>query len=264
MIKNVTLGQYFPGESIIHKLDPRIKLIAVLALIVLMFCIKTYWGFLAVAVLLAVSVVLSKVSFIFVLKGIKPLWFILVFMFILNIFFLEGETVLFEWKFIRITLEALDRSVILTIRLLLLVSSTTIMTLTTSPMEITDALERLLKPLKVIKFPVHEMALMMSIALRFIPTLVEETDRIIKAQTARGAEFDSGNLLKKAKGLVPLLVPLFVSAFKRADELALAMEARCYHGGEGRTKMKVLHLKASDFVTLGIIAVLIAFVAVGF
>ena len=221
MIKNVTLGQYFPMDSPIHKLDPRIKLILTIALIVIVFCAQTVWGYSAIAVLLIVTVAMSHLPLSLLWRGIKPLWFILIFAFVLNLFFLKGEKLLVDWWIFRIYEEGLIKAVNIAVRLILLLSATTVMTLTTSPIEITDALERLFSPLKAVHFPVHEMALMMSIALRFIPTLMEETDRIMKAQTARGASFDTGGLIARAKGMVPILVPLFVSAFKRADELAM-------------------------------------------
>lgn len=264
MIKNITLGQYFPGDSAVHKLDPRVKLLITLGLIIVIFFIQTVYGYLALVALLMSAVIISGVSFKYVLKGIRPLWLILVIMFVLNVFFISGETVLWEWGVLRITLEGLIKAIVMAVRLILLVMATTILTLTTSPMEITDGLERLLSPLKVIRFPAHEMALMMSIALRFIPTLVEETDRIMKAQTARGASFDSGGLIARAKGLVPILVPLFVGAFKRADELALAMEARCYNGGKNRTRMKVLKIEGRDYVAIGAAVALVVFIAFGF
>jgi len=247
MIKNITLGQYFPGNSLIHRLDPRMKLVMTILLIVVIFFCDSPLSYAAVVALLTAAIILSRVSVKFVLKGIRPLWFILIFTFLLNIFFNRNGSELFSWWIIRITDEGLRTGVNLALRLILLLTTTTVMTLTTSPMEITAALERLLSPLKAIRFPVHEMALMMSIALRFIPTLMDETDRIMKAQTARGASFESGRLLQRARSMVPLLVPLFVSAFKRADELALAMEARCYHGGSGRTRMKVMHLALRDW-----------------
>ena len=264
MIKNITLGQYFPGDSVMHRMDPRMKFLLTLALIVLIFCVQTVYGYAAVVAVLLLAILLSRISVNYVLKGIKPLWFILVFTFILNIFFITEGEVLLEWWIFRITEGGLIKAVNIAVRLVLLVSITTVLTLTTSPMEITDALERLLKPLTVLHFPAHVMALMMSIALRFIPTLVDETDRIMKAQTARGASFDSGGLIKRAKGMVPILVPLFVSAFKRADELALAMESRCYHGGKNRTRMKVMHMSFRDFVALGIVAGVTVFICFGF
>lgn len=252
-MKNVTLGQYFPGVSAIHKLDPRIKILTTLLLIVVVFLIDTYIGFAALAALLFIIIGISKINAGTVVRSVRPLMFIIVFTFILNMFFYNGDTVLWEFYALKITAEGIEKAIFIAIRLILLIMSTSIMTFTTSPMQLTDGLEALCGPLKKVKFPVHEMAMMMSIALRFIPTLSEETEKIMKAQTARGAEFDSGNILKKAKNMVPLLVPLFVSAFKRADELALAMESRCYHGGEGRTKMKVLVMDKNDYTAFALI-----------
>lgn len=263
-MKNVALGQYFPGSSLMHRMDPRVKLLLTIAIIVLIFFVHTYWGYLAVLGMLLLAVACSRISVKFVLKGIKPMWFVILLTFIMNIFFLTGEKILWQWGAIKIYQEGLEKAIELAIRLILLVMCSTILTLTTSPKEITDALESLLRPLKIVHFPVHEMALMMSIALRFIPTLMEETDRIMKAQTARGASFDSGGLMEKAKGMIPILVPLFVSAFKRADELALAMEARCYHGGDNRTRMKVFHVQLRDYLALLLFAGLCVFIGFGF
>ena len=263
-MKNVALGQYFPGSSLMHRLDPRVKLLLTIAIIVLIFFVHTYWGYLAVLAKLMLAVACSRISVKFVLKGIKPMWFVILLTFVMNIFFLTGEKVLWQWGAVKIYQEGIEKAIELAIRLILLVMCSTILTLTTSPKEITDALESLLRPLKAVHFPVHEMALMMSIALRFIPTLMEETDRIMKAQTARGASFDSGGLMEKAKGMIPILVPLFVSAFKRADELALAMEARCYHGGDNRTRMKVFHVQLRDYLALLLFAGLCVFIGFGF
>ncbi len=263
-MKNVALGQYFPGSSLMHRLDPRVKLLLTIAIIVLIFFVHTYWGYLAVLAMLMLAVACSRISVKFVLKGIKPMWFVILLTFVMNIFFLTGEKVLWQWGAVKIYQEGIEKAIELAIRLILLVMCSTILTLTTSPKEITDALESLLRPLKAVHFPVHEMALMMSIALRFIPTLMEETDRIMKAQTARGASFDSGGLMEKAKGMIPILVPLFVSAFKRADELALAMEARCYHGGDNRTRMKVFHVQLRDYLALLLFAGLCVFIGFGF
>ena len=263
-MKNVALGQYFPGSSLMHRLDPRVKLLLTIAIIVLIFFVHTYWGYLAILGMLLLAVACSRISIKFVLKGIKPMWFVILLTFVMNIFFLTGEKILWQWGAIKIYQEGILKAIELAIRLILLVMCSTILTLTTSPKEITDALESLLRPLKVVRFPVHEMALMMSIALRFIPTLMEETDRIMKAQTARGASFDSGGLMEKAKGMIPILVPLFVSAFKRADELALAMEARCYHGGDNRTRMKVFHVQLRDYLALLLFAGLCVFIGLGF
>lgn len=264
MIKNITLGQYFPGDSIVHRLDARMKLILVIAIIVLIFMADTVIGNLAVFGLLVFTIILSRVNIRFVLRGLKPLWFIIVFTFVLNTFFYSDGTELFSWWIFKISEEGLSNAIRLAVRLIFLITATTMLTLTTSPIALTDGLERLMKPLKLIRFPVHELAMMMTIAMRFIPTLLEETDKIMKAQTARGAEFDSGNVLKRAKGMVPLLVPLFVSAFRRADELAFAMESRCYNGGAGRTRMKILRLHYRDFVAAAVITGLIVFMAFGY
>ncbi len=264
MIKNITLGQFFPGNSIIHRLDARIKLVLTVAVIVLVFLVHTVIGYAVVFGFFTLTVLLSSLSIKYVLRGLKPLWFILVFTFVLNTFFYSGGTELFSWWILRVTQEGLTSAVRLAVRLIYLITATTLLTLTTSPIALTDGLESLLKPLKAIRFPVHELAMMMTIAMRFIPTLIEETDKIMKAQTARGAEFDSGNVLKRAAGMVPLLVPLFVSAFRRADELAFAMESRCYNGGKGRTRMKIMRLHYRDFVAAAFVSGLIVFAAFGF
>jgi energy-coupling factor transport system permease protein len=264
MIKNITLGQYFPGNSIIHRLDARMKLVLVIAIIVLIFLADTVIGNVVVLAFLTTIIILSRISAKFVLRGLKPLWFIILLTFVLNTFFYSGGTEIFSWWIFRVTQEGLISAVRLAVRLIFLITATTMLTLTTSLISLTDGLESLMKPLKAVKFPVHELAMMMTIAMRFIPTLIEETDKIMKAQTARGAEFDSGNVFKRATGMVPLLVPLFVSAFRRADELAFAMESRCYHGGEGRTRMKVMHLAVRDWISAGIIAGLIVFITFGF
>ncbi len=264
MSGNITLGQYFPGDSVIHRLDARMKLIMVIAVIVLIFMADTLIGNLVVVAFLIIVILMSRVNIKFVLRGLKPLWFIILFTFVLNTFFYSGGTEIASWWIFHITQEGLINAIRLATRLILLITATTMLTLTTSPIALTDGLERLMAPLKVIRFPVHELAMMMTIAMRFIPTLLEETDKIMKAQTARGAEFDSGNVLKRATGMVPLLVPLFVSAFRRADELAFAMESRCYHGGEGRTRMKVMHLHYRDFLAAAIVAGIIVFLAFGY
>ncbi|MDD5017457.1 MAG: energy-coupling factor transporter transmembrane protein EcfT [Eubacteriales bacterium] len=264
MIKNVTLGQYFPGDSIIHRLDPRMKLLLVIAVIVLIFMADTLVGNLVVLAFLFLTILLSRVNAILVLRGLKPLWFVITLMFVLNTFFYSGGTELFSFWVLRVTEEGLHNAIRLAVRLIYLITATTMLTLTTSPIALTDGLERLMAPLKVVRFPVHELAMMMTIAMRFIPTLLEETDKIMKAQTARGAEFDSGNVIRRATGMVPLLVPLFVSAFRRADELAFAMESRCYHGGEGRTRMKILHMRYPDIISAAVVAGLIVFAAMGY
>ena len=261
MIKNITLGQYFPGDSIIHRLDPRIKLILVIAVIVLVFLADTLIDYLIVFAFLCFTVLLSRINAKYVLKGLKPLWFILLLTFVLNTFFYSGGTELFTIWILHVSQEGLINAVRLAARLVFLITATTMLTLTTSPIALTDGLERLMAPLKAIRFPVHELAMMMTIAMRFIPTLLEETDKIMKAQTARGAEFDSGNVIKRATGMVPLLVPLFVSAFRRADELAYAMESRCYHGGEGRTRMKIMHMRYPDIISMVVVAGLIVIIS---
>ena len=246
MLNNVTLGQYYPVDSVVHRLDPRIKIILTLCLIVAVFLVHTIWGYALILGFIYLASRLARVPFFMLMRGLKPLRIILILTFLLNLFFTEGETVLLAFLQIRITLEALRQAVFYSLRLIFLVLGTSLLTLTTSPAALSDALELLLSPLKVIHFPAHELAMMMTIALRFIPTLLDETDKIMKAQMARGADFESGNLISRAKAMVPLLVPLFVSAFRRAGDLALAMESRCYHGGEGRTRFRVLKLTRND------------------
>ena len=249
-MKGITIGQYYACDSLIHRLDPRVKIVLALAMIVIVFFVTNYWGYaLLYGFTLAIAFA-SRVPFKVVLRTLKPLIYILIFTFLLNILFYTGPTVLWEFWIIKITAEGLSQAVFMALRLMLLVVATSLLTLTTSPIELTDGIERLLRPLTVIKFPAHEVAMMMTIALRFIPTLSEEADKIMKAQASRGADFESGNLVRRAKNLLPLLVPLFVSAFRRADELALAMEARGYRGGTGRTRMRVLHLEAKDYISL--------------
>jgi len=263
MIENITLGQFFPGDSFIHRLDPRTKIIAVFVFVVLIFIVKSWIGYLLMYGLLVLSIIISKISFRQMLRGLKPLLFIMIFTFILNIFFSTQGSVIFEFYFIKITDVGLLLALKLVLRLVFLITTTTLMTYTTSPIQLTDAIESLFKPLNKIKFPVHEIAMMMTIAIRFIPTLIEETDKIMKAQTARGAEFDGKNIFKKALDMVPLLVPLFVSAFRRADELAFAMEARCYNGGHGRTKLKKLAMRKIDILVFVFLAALIAVTFLG-
>ncbi len=248
MQANITLGQFLPGNSPVHRLDPRTKIILMVLYIAIVFVVKHLAVFVLPALLLVVMFAVSKVPAGYFFSSLKPLRFLLVFMFVLNLFFTPGETILWQWRFITITKEAVNQAVLITIRLVLLVAGTSMLTLTTSPIALTDGLERLLTPLKALRFPAHELAMMMTIALRFIPTLMEETQRIQKAQMARGADFESGNLFARAKSMIPILVPLFVSAFRRADELAMAMESRCYHGGEGRTRMRELHFQSIDLV----------------
>lgn len=246
MLKNITLGQFFPGESPVHRMDPRMKLIFVFTFVIAIFFVKTFICYGFIALFLLSVMLISRISIKFVFKGIRPILFIVIFTFILNAFVTPGETILIDWWIITITKEGLQTAFYFAIRLILLVIGSQVLSLTTSPLALTDAIERLFNPLKKIGIPVHELAMMMTIALRFIPTLLNETDRIMKAQMSRGADFESGNLINRAKNLVPLMVPLFICAFRRADELALAMEARCYRGGHGRTRMKVLKLTSMD------------------
>lgn len=249
MLKDITLGQYFPGTTLAHRLDPRTKLLAVVCYIVAIFSCHSVWGYGAAALTLILSARIAKVSAKALLRGLRPVLFIVVFTAVLNLFYTPGE-VLWTWWKLKITREGAVTAVAMVARITLLITGTFLLTYTTSPIRLTDGLESLLKPLKKLRVPVHELAMMMSIALRFIPTLIEETDKIMSAQRARGADFESGGLVQRAKALIPLLVPLFVSAFRRADELATAMECRCYHGGEGRTKLHVLRFAARDYLAL--------------
>ncbi len=262
MLKDITLGQYFPGNSVVHRLDPRTKILLVIIYIVALFMAK---GFVTYGLLLAfliVSVKLSKVGAKAILRGMKPVLFILIFTGVLNLFYNTTGTILLQLGFLTISTGGIRTAFFMVVRIMMLISGTFLMTYTTSPILLTDGIENLLGPLKKLLVPVHELAMMMSIALRFIPTLIEETDKIMSAQKARGADFDSGNLLDKAKALVPLLVPLFVSAFRRADELATAMECRCYHGGEGRTRLRRLEYKKNDYLALALGAVILIAVIV--
>ena len=249
MLKDITLGQYFPGSTVVHRLDPRTKLLMVVLYIVALFLAKWWVSYGLMLAFLVTAVVLSRIRPKALFRGLKPLLIIIIFTALINLFYSDGQVLVQFWIF-RITREGILQAVFLVLRIMMLVMGTFLLTYTTSPIALTDGLESLLGPLKKIRFPVHELAMMMSIALRFIPTLIEETDKIISAQKARGADFETGNLFRRAKALVPILVPLFVSAFRRADELATAMECRCYHGGEGRTKMKQLHYRLHDVVTL--------------
>ena len=264
MLKDITLGQFFPGDTPIHKLDPRTKLLCVILYIVALFNAKgplTYGIMIAV---LAVCILVSRVEWRALTRGLKPVYFIVAFTAIMNMFFTSGTPVADVWLLRHITWEGIISAVQMVLRIVMLIMGTFLMTYTTSPIALTDGLEHLLSPLKKLRFPVHELAMMMSIALRFIPTLIEETDKIMSAQKARGADFESGNLIQKAKALVPVLVPLFVSSFRRADELAVAMECRCYHGGEGRTALHVLHFRPADlWVLAGFAALTAGVIALG-
>lgn len=257
MLKNITLGQYHPGDSCVHRLDPRTKLLLTILYIVSVFFIKSAPGYVLPLAYLLIVTRLAHISVRYLLKGVKPLAMILVLTFLLNLFFSQGETVWLQLGPLRLTREGFETALYFSLRLVFLVMGTSVLTLTTSPVALTDAIERLLSPLRVIRFPAHELAMMMSIALRFIPTLLEETDKIMKAQMARGADFESGNIFRRAKAMVPLLVPLFVSAFQRAFDLANAMEARCYRGGQHRTRMKVLRYSKLDAYAALSMAVLI-------
>ena len=256
MLKDITIGQFYPAESLLHRMDPRTKLALTLLLIVVVFFAQSAIAYILLYVFLFLLIALAHIPFKFMLRALKPLLFIVIFTFLLNLLLTAGETLLREWWILRITQEGLTQAVYLALRLVFLVMISSLLTLTTSPILLTDGIESLLKPLKVIRFPAHELAMMMTIALRFIPTLLEETDKIMKAQMARGADFESGNLLRRAKAMVPLLVPLFISAFRRADELATAMEARCYRGGEGRTRLRVLRLALRDAAAFAVTALL--------
>jgi len=260
MLKDITLGQYFPGNSPVHCLDPRTKLIMLVVYIVALFSVGGWVGYGIMLAFLAMTIAISRIPVKAIFRGMKPLIFILVFTGILNLFFTGGETVLVSFLGVTITLEGVVRAIFMVLRILLLISATFLLTYTTSPIALTDGLEALLSPLKRLRLPVHELSMMMCIALRFIPTLIEETDKIMCAQKARGADFESGNLMQRVKALVPILVPLFISAFRRADELATAMECRCYQGGDGRTKMKLLRYKRGDLGAFGIGIVLLAVV----
>ena len=262
MLKDITLGQYFPGTSVIHRLDPRTKLLGVILYIVALFLAKSWISYGVVLAFLILAVSVSKIPPKSIVSGMKPLVVILIFTGVLNLFYSDGGVVLVKiWK-LTITSEGLTRAIFMTSRILMLISGTFLLTYTTSPISLTDGLESLLGPLKKLHVPVHELSMMMCIALRFIPTLIEETDKIMNAQKARGADFENGSIIDRAKALIPVLVPLFISAFRRADELATAMECRCYQGGEGRTKMKLLRYGRNDFYAFGGLTALIAVVAV--
>ena len=246
MLTDITMGQYYPVDSFVHRLDPRTKVLLTIAYIIIVFLAKTFVGYALLLGFVFMTAHLACVPMRMLLRGLRPLRFILILTFLLNLCFNTGEKVLLSFWIIRITQEGLTQAIFFSMRLVFLVMGTSLLTLTTSPVSLSDAMEILMSPLKVIHFPAHELAMMMTIALRFIPTLLEETDKIRKAQMARGADFESGNLISRAKAMVPLLVPLFVSAFRRAGDLAMAMESRCYHGGEGRTRLRVLKLTKLD------------------
>lgn len=260
-LKDITLGQYFPGNTVIHRLDPRTKLLFTILYIVALFSAKGGLAYAVLFVTLCACIAVSKIRPKTILRGMKPILFIIILTAVLNIFYTPGDPI-WQWKFLKITVEGLWAAFFMVLRISFLITCTFMLTYTTSPIMLTDGLEKLLGPLKKVHVPVHELSMMMSIALRFIPTLIEETDKIMSAQKARGADFDTGNLFQKAKALVPLLVPLFISAFRRADELATAMECRCYHGGEGRTRLRQLRFQGSDIAALILGAALVAVVLI--
>ena len=263
MLRDITLGQYYQAESIIHKLDPRVKLGGTLLFIVSLFFFENYLGYVVAALFLALVIKLSTVPFKFMVRGMRSMLLLLLLTVVFNLFLTPGTPLVSLWK-LHITVEGLDLALTMAIRLVLLIIGSSIMTLTTTPNNLTDGMEKMMRPLRVFKVPVHEVAMMMSIALRFIPILLEETDKIMKAQIARGADFESGNLINRAKAMVPLLVPLFISAFRRANDLAMAMEARCYRGGDGRTKMKPLVYQKQDYLAYVVIgAYLIVSITMG-
>ena len=259
MIRDITLGQFYPGDSVIHRLDARVKIIATLLFIVELFIVDNFIGFVLAAAALGAVILLSKVPFSYIVRGLKPIIMILCFTFALNMFMIDG-TVLVRLGFLKITEEGLRMAVFMAVRLILLLLGSSMLTLCTRPLSLTDGIERLLAPMKKIGVPAHEIAMMMTIALRFIPTLLEETDKIMKAQQARGADFESGNLIQRAKSLVPILVPLFVSAFRIAQDLAMAMEARCYRGGDQRTRLHEMKLKKRDYTAILLLTAFLALI----
>ena len=257
MLRDITLGQYYPGNSWVHSLDARIKIIAPIVYIVALFIVDNFYGIIISAAALGAVIAVSKVPLKFILKGLKPVFIIIIFTFVLNLFMVKGD-VIWSLGFLHITRQGVRTAVFLGIRLVLLIIGSSMLTLTTKPISLTDGIEKLLSPMKKIGVPAHELAMMMTIALRFIPTLLEETDKIMKAQQARGADFESGNLIRRAKSLIPILVPLFISAFRIASELAMAMEARCYRGDEGRTRMNEMKLEGRDAVAGLLLAAFLA------
>lgn len=258
MIRDITLGQYYPGDSFIHKLDPRFKIIATLVYIVALFIMVDFTSYIFTIGYMAAVIIASRVPLGFIVRGMKPIVIILAFTFIINLFMIKGGDVLWSLGFLSITVGGIKSAVFLATRLIMLIIVSSMLTFTTKPIMLTDGIESLFNPFKKIGVPAHELAMMMSIALRFIPTLLEETDKIMKAQLARGADFENGNLIKRAKGLIPILIPLFISAFRRADELAMAMEARCYRGGENRTRLHSLKFGGRDVFASVITALMVA------
>lgn len=257
MLRDITLGQYFPGDSFLYKMDARIKILLTAVYLVLIFIVKNYAGYAAVFMLLILIIKSTDIPFKYILKGIKPIMVFVVFTAVLNLFMTSGD-IIWQWGFLKITYQGINYAIFMILRIVLLMAGTSMLTYTTSPITLTDGIERLLSPFSKIGLPAHELAMMMTIALRFIPTLIEETDKIMKAQSARGADFETGNIIQRAKSLVPLLVPLFISAFRRADELATAMECRCYRGGTNRTR---LHIMKTTKVDLAAVLIMAAFTA---
>ena len=261
MIRDITIGQYFPGQSAIHRMDPRVKILLSVLYIVMLFVAGNLWGLLLGVLFGFAAYLISGIPLSMIGKSMRPVVPIVIFTAVLNLFLTSGD-VLWQWHFLKITKEGIETAVFMSVRILCLIAGTSLLTYTTSPIALTDGIERLLSPLKKVKLPVHELAMMMTIALRFIPTLIEETDKIMSAQKARGADLESGGVLQRAKALLPILIPLFVSAFRRADELALAMECRCYHGGEGRTRMKQMKLHGRDHAAPAVSALHLAAIIV--
>ena len=259
-MRDITLGQFVAGNSFIHKLDPRTKIAMMILYIVMVFLVKEIWYLAIPFVYLILELVLSKISLRYIVNSLKPIRFLLILMFLLNLFFTKGEHVWLDLGFWKLTGEAVLQSFFLSIRIVLLVAGASMLTLTTSPIALTDGLEKLLSPLKVLHFPVHELAMMMTIALRFVPTLIDESEKIRNAQMSRGADFESGNLFKRVKSMIPILIPLFVSSFRKADDLAIAMESRCYHGGDGRTRMHQLKFRKEDLFAILVASLIVILV----
>ena len=249
-MRDITLGQFVAGNSVIHKLDPRTKIAMMILYIAMTFLVKRIYFMAIPFAYLVLELILSGISLRYIVNSLKPIWILLIFMFILNLFFTSGENVWLDLGFWKLTGEAVLQSCFISIRIILLVAGASMLTLTTSPIALTDGIEKLLAPLKIFRFPAHELAMMMTIALRFVPTLMDESDKIRNAQMSRGADFESGNIFKRVKSMIPILIPLFVSSFRKADELAIAMESRCYHGGEGRTRMKQLKFRKEDLFAI--------------
>lgn len=265
MIRDITIGQYYPVDSKLHRLDARVKLFMTFVYIFTLFFVNSFTGYVFVLLVLGTTIKMSEVPVKFMLKGLKSIMIIIAFTAFINLFMTQGGTIIWEWKFLHLTTTGIRMAIMMCVRIIMLVVGSSVLTLTTTPIQLTDAIEFMLRPFKKIGVPAHEIAMMMTIALRFIPTLLDETDKIMKAQQARGADFDTGNLIEKAKSLIPILVPLFISAFRRAEELAMAMEARCYHGDENRTRMNQMHMFKKDYVALGVVGLyVVAIIALRF